>query len=51
MLPFSHDCSVYQMLEGGESVVHQLIMEGINQSSQKAVLSLGIRVDVFWGIT
>jgi hypothetical protein len=50
-LPFSHDCSVYQMLEGGESVVHQLIMEGINQSSQKAVLSLGIRVDVFWGVT
>jgi hypothetical protein len=50
-LPFSHDCSVYQMLVGGESVVHQLIMEGINQSSQKAVLSLGIRVDVFWGIT
>jgi hypothetical protein len=51
MLPFSHDCSVYQMLEGGESVVHQLIMEGINQSSQKAVLSFGIRVDVFWGVT
>jgi hypothetical protein len=39
------------MLEGGESVVHQLIMEGINQSSQKAVLSLGIRVDNLWGIT
>jgi hypothetical protein len=50
-LPFSHDCSVYQMLEGGESVIHQLIMEGINQSSQKAVLPLGICVDVFWGIT
>jgi hypothetical protein len=32
-------------------VVHQLIMEGINQSSQKAVLPLGIRVDIFWGIT
>jgi hypothetical protein len=46
MLPFSHDCSVYQMLEGGESVVHQLIMEGIDQSSQEAVLSLGICVDV-----
>jgi hypothetical protein len=29
-LPFSHDCSVDQMLEGGKSVVHQLIMEGIN---------------------
>jgi hypothetical protein len=51
MLPFSHDCSVYQMLEGGESVVHELVMEGINQSSQKAVLQLGICVDVFWGIT
>jgi hypothetical protein len=51
MLPFSHDCSVNQMLEGGKSVVHELVMEGINQSSQKAVLSLGIHVDVFWGIT
>jgi hypothetical protein len=51
MLPFSHDCSVYQMLEGGESVVHQLIVEGINQSSQKAVLLLGIYVDILWGIT
>jgi hypothetical protein len=50
-LPFCHDCSVYQMLEGGESVVHELVMEGINQSSQKAVLPLGIRVDIFWGIT
>jgi hypothetical protein len=50
-LPFSHDCSVYQMLEGGESVVHQLIMEGIDQSSHEAILSLGIRVDILWGIT
>jgi hypothetical protein len=50
-LPFSHDCSVYQVLEGGENVIHQLIMEGINQSSQKAVLPLSIRVNVFWGIT
>jgi hypothetical protein len=39
------------MLEGGESMVHQLIMEGINLSSQKAVLPLGIRVDILWGIT
>jgi hypothetical protein len=29
-LPFSHDCSVNQMLEGREGVVHQLIVEGIN---------------------
>ena len=50
-LPFCHDCSVYQMLEGREGVVHQLIVEGINQSSQKAVLPLGIRVDIIWGIT
>jgi hypothetical protein len=34
-LPFSHDWSVYQMLEGGESVVHELVVEGINQSFQK----------------
>jgi hypothetical protein len=51
MLPFCHDCSVYQVLEGREGVVHQMVMEGINQSSQKEVLPLGICVDVFWGIT
>ena len=51
MLPFSHDCPVDQMLEGRESVVHQLVVEGINQSSQETVLPLGIRVDIFWGIT
>jgi hypothetical protein len=39
------------MLEGRESVVHQLIVEWIDQSSQEVVLSLGIRVDIFWGIT
>jgi hypothetical protein len=38
------------MLEGREGVVHQLIVEGINQSSQEAVLSLGIYVHIFWGI-
>jgi hypothetical protein len=41
-------CSVDQVLEGREGVVHQLIVEGINQSSQKAILPLGIRVDIFW---
>jgi hypothetical protein len=50
-LPFCHDCSVDQMLESREGVVHQLIVEGINQSSQEAILPLGIRVDIFWGIT
>jgi hypothetical protein len=32
-LPFSHDCFVDQMLEGGESVVHQLVVKGVNQTS------------------
>jgi hypothetical protein len=51
MLPLSDDCFVDQMLEGMEGVVHQLVVEGINQSSLEAVLPLGIRVDIFWGIT
>jgi hypothetical protein len=50
-LPFCHDCSVDQMLEGREGVVHQLIVEGIDQSSQEAILPLGICVDILWGIT
>jgi hypothetical protein len=49
-LPFCHNCSIYQMLEGREGVVHQLIVEGNKQSSQKVVLPLGIGVDIFWGI-
>jgi hypothetical protein len=32
-------------------VVHELVVEGINQSSQKAVLTLGICVDILRGIT
>jgi hypothetical protein len=35
------------MLEGREGVVHQLIVERVNQSSQEAVLPLGIYVDIF----
>jgi hypothetical protein len=50
-LPFSHDCPVDQMLEGRESMVHQLVVEGINQSFQEMVLPLSIRVDIFWGVT
>jgi hypothetical protein len=50
-LPFSHNSPVDQMLEGREGVVHQLIMERVNQSSQETVLPLGIHVDIFWGIT
>jgi hypothetical protein len=39
------------MLEGREGVIHQLVVEGIDQSSQEVILPLGIRVDIFWGIT
>jgi hypothetical protein len=47
-LPFYHNCYVDQVLEGREGVVHQLIVEGIDQSSQEAVLSLGIRAEILW---
>jgi hypothetical protein len=47
MLPFNHKSPVDQMLEGREGVVHQLVVEGINQSSQETVLPLGICVDIF----
>jgi hypothetical protein len=49
-LPLSHYGSVDQMLEGGESVVHQLVVKGINQTSQKAALPLSICIDIFWCI-
>jgi hypothetical protein len=50
-LPFSHDCSIGQVLEGGESVIHQLVVKGVNQSSQNTVLPLSICVYIFWGVT
>jgi hypothetical protein len=34
-LPFSHGCSVDQMLEGGESVVHQLVVKGSTNPLRK----------------
>jgi hypothetical protein len=46
-IPLCHYSPVDQMLEGREGVIHQLIMQGINQSSQESVLSLGINVDIF----
>jgi hypothetical protein len=51
MLPFSHNSSIDQMLKGRESVVHQLVVEGINQSSQETVLPLAIHIKIFWAIT
>jgi hypothetical protein len=45
-LPLCHDSPINQMLEGREGVVHQSVMQGINQSSQKSVLPLSISVDI-----
>jgi hypothetical protein len=50
-LPLSHYGSAGQMQESRESVVHQLRVKGINQTSQKAVLPISIRIDIFWHIT
>jgi hypothetical protein len=50
-LPFSHNGSIDQMLKDRESVVHQLVVEGINKSSQKTVLPLVIHIDIFRDIT
>jgi hypothetical protein len=46
-LPFSHNGSVDQMLEGREGVVHQLVVKRINQTSQETVLPLNICIDIF----
>jgi hypothetical protein len=49
-LLLSHDCSVDQVLKGGEGMIHQLIVQGIDQVSQETVLPLGICVDIFRSI-
>jgi hypothetical protein len=45
-LPLGHYGFVDQMLEGREGVVYQLVVKGVNQNSQKAILSLGICIDI-----
>jgi hypothetical protein len=50
VLFLSHDGSVDQVLKGGEGMIHQLVVQGINQASQETVLSLGISVDIFRSI-
>jgi hypothetical protein len=49
-LPLRHDCSVNQVLECREGVIHQLVLKRVNQASQETVLSLGIGVDIFRSI-
>jgi hypothetical protein len=49
-LPLCHDCSVNQVLKCGEGVIHQLILQRVDQASQKTILPLGVGVDIFRSI-
>jgi hypothetical protein len=50
MLPLCHDCSVNQVLECREGMIHQLVLQRVDQASQETVLSLGVAVDIFRSI-
>jgi hypothetical protein len=49
-LPLCHDCSVNQVLECREGMIHQLVLQRVNQASQEMILSLGVGVDIFRSI-
>jgi hypothetical protein len=49
-LPLCHDCSVNQVLECREGMIHQLVLQMVNQASQETVLPLGVGVDIFGSI-
>jgi hypothetical protein len=46
-LPLGHDCSIDQMLEGGEGVIHQQGMQGVDQTSYEPVPPFSINANVF----
>jgi hypothetical protein len=46
-LPLCHDCSINQVLKSGEGMIHQLILQRVDQASQETILSLGVGVDIF----
>jgi hypothetical protein len=45
-LPLSNYSSINQVLKGREGMVHQLVVQGVNQTSQEHILPLGITVDI-----
>jgi hypothetical protein len=45
-LSLSHYCSTNKMLKDREGMVHQLVVQGVNQTSQEPVLPLCINVDI-----
>jgi hypothetical protein len=50
VLPLHHDRSVDQVLKRGEGVIHQLILQRVDQASQETILPLGVGVDIFRSI-
>jgi hypothetical protein len=50
VLPLFHDCSIDQVLKCGEGVIHQLILQRVDQASQETILPLGVDVDIFRSI-
>jgi hypothetical protein len=49
-LPLCHDCSINQVLKSGEGMIHQLILQRVDQASQEMILPLGVGVDIFRSI-
>jgi hypothetical protein len=49
-LPLYHDRSINQVLECGEGMIHQLILQRVDQASQETILPLGVGVDIFRSI-
>jgi hypothetical protein len=49
-LPLYHDCCVNQVIKCQEGMIHQLILQRVNQASQETILSLGVGVDIFRSI-
>ena len=50
LLPFNHECSIYQLLVVVEGCHHQLHAQLIIQSLQKLLLLRGICGHIIWGI-
>jgi hypothetical protein len=50
VLPLCHDRSVDQVLKCGEGMIHQLILQRVDQASQEMILPLGVGVDIFRSI-
>jgi hypothetical protein len=46
VLPLSHYCSINKVLKGREGMVHQLVVQGVDQTSQEPVPPLGISVNI-----